>query len=374
MAMSGPNKPPGLFEMAGWLSGSGNKQPAQHVLPNNAMQPRHHIASDSAMQKNPALSLSGDTELYGGMDPYWLQGGAPEFSEPEIDPYWTQGGEPEFSSPSFADSLDWNSFDWDGYGSGSGGSSGLAGLGSLGGIGAAQSVGAGVTQPTQQTAIAPNGVSWWNQQFRPQASMQQGLNSWLLGNYMNKPGEMAQQATDAIGSQLNMNADRNHQRGMLNDILNAVGNIGQSSGPRMQGFQDIRTGQGAALPGTTQSSITAGQLGAPRIQQAVATARGGGGDRSAPTAGLRIPAGAQAELDQRYATSMTNQGNQNATELDRYAAGQNAGLKRGAEVAAGGQGNRNAQWLINQNTANVANDSRTKNALLRFGMRQGGFA
>lgn len=300
-----------------------------------------------------------------GLDPYWLNGGWDDYGALD-DPYWSQG-------------------EWDDYGardslpSGSGSVGGM--LGGMGGIGSAPIVGGPGGAPGGgngggNTNVPPSGMTWWNQQYRRTPTMQNTLDNWLLGSYLTGPSALADQVTQEFDSQMNMNADRSHQRGMLNDILGAISGLGNGTGTRMQGFQDTRTGQGAALPGaqlanmgSTSNSITAGALPQANIQSAANTARGGG-DYQAPNAGLPIPAAAQNELNQRYTTSMNNQGKLNETNLNRYANAANAQLGRASQVAAADQGVDNAAWLIGQNAANAQNDMMHRNAILRHGIRQ----
>lgn len=232
-----------------------------------------------------------------------------------------------------------------------------------------------------------------------QPSYQQGLDDWLYGSYLTKPTQMAGQLNDAIGGQLNANADRTNaqnmlgaqlaaqqqmennrltaQQNMLNSLLGTVGNIG-SGGNRMQGFQDTRSGQSAALPGAgnighTQNSITAGALPQSQIALNVATA-GGSGNYTAPQAPGGMKAGVQAALDRSYNTSMQNTGNRNATALDRTAGAQNAQLGRTSQVAAANQGIQNAGFLTGLNSQNAGNDMTRRNNMLRIGGRIAGMA
>jgi hypothetical protein len=164
---------------------------------------------------------------------------------------------------------------------------------------------------------------------------------------------------------------------MLNDILSAVN--GNNGGPRMQGFQDTRTGQYAALPGaapanigTTGNSITAGALPATQIASAVGTAAGR--HYTAPKSNIQAPAAAQKALDGQYDAQMQVAGNRNATALGRTAGAQNAQLGRESQMAAASQGIANAGILADQNSQNTANDISRRNPLLRLGGRIAGLA
>lgn len=223
------------------------------------------------------------------------------------------------------------------------------------------------TNPMLGAGQSPYGVAAPPPRPQPQGMFPAGsvpntLNNFLLGGYLTAPQNLAAGVNNAF-DRYQYYADRAGTRNVIRDAISALlsGRSNQGGNQnRLSGFQDTgsinRAGGGSVTSGVTMQPLSAGQVGAAVGQVANAPPPKVSGQYAGPDA-----AGLNSHLANLTRTASAD----NAMNVERQAAVENAGLARTAEVARAEDELAKLRWLLGRDVADTRHQVAMDNNNLR---------